>query len=118
MQRMPMGPTGAAMENSIKAPRGKKELLTVAPGDSAYERNFSNRSFLALQIGHTSGGCSRAQRYPQTLQRQMGNGRDFTPTAAGRAKAAFLSSDEGLRSGIEDIIFFPSRTSFETYKAQ
>jgi len=29
--------------------------------------NFSNRSFLALQIGQSSGGSSRAHKYPHTV---------------------------------------------------
>ena len=81
MQRMPMGPTGAAMESPMRAPCRNRRGLMAAPKGSFYDKNFSNRSFLALQIGQTSGGCSRAQRYPQTLQRQMGNGSDFAPTA-------------------------------------
>jgi hypothetical protein len=40
--------------------------------DSAAYQKCSKRSFLALQIGQTPGGFSRAQRYPQTLQRQTG----------------------------------------------
>lgn len=106
------------MESPMRAPRRNRERMVAAPKGSVYDKNFSKRSRFALQIGQTSGGCSRAQRYPQTLQRQMGKGRDFAPIAAGRAKAAFLSSGEGLRSGIEEGVFFPSMASFETYNAQ
>ena len=68
--------------------------------------NRSNRSFVALQIGQIPGGCSRAQRYPQTLQRQTGNGSEepTRPVTCLSTIPFFRSPREGLRSGIGDSV--------------
>ena len=46
----------------------RRSLVLGAP---TYQKR-SKRSCLALQIGQTPGGRSRAQRYPQTRQRHTG----------------------------------------------
>jgi len=63
--------------------------------------NFSKRSFFALQMGQISGACSRAQRYPHTLQRHTGrlnrgDNSDSPETLLFKA----LASSGGRRSGI------------------
>lgn len=73
--------------------------------------NLSNRSFFTLQMGHTSGACSRAHRYPHTLQRQTGSGSlkavpFFCPAIPGEALP--------LRSGMRPSFFFPCTMSWET----
>lgn len=64
-----------------------------------YDRNISNRSFFALQIGQTSGGASRAARYPQTLHLHTGYGR-FPGFCVIDASFVLRSVRDGLRSGM------------------
>lgn len=87
----------------------------------------SNRSFEALQIGHASGGCSRAQRYPHTLHRQTGNGRErdgrerdgSDPVCTDRTVFLFPRLDRGgLRSGTGAASFAPFAMDSFTYRAQ
>ena len=75
--------------------------------------NRWNRSFLTLQIGQISGGWSRAQRYPHTVQRQTGKDRDGNGPVETVGTVLFsLRSDlEGLRSGTGGACFFPPAIS-------
>jgi hypothetical protein len=45
--------------------------------------NLSNLSFLALQMGHISGGLSRAHKYPYTLRLKIGKGRKLGEFVSG-----------------------------------
>ena len=89
-------------------------ILMVASGVSqknTSQINRSNRSFPALQIGQISGACSRAQRYPQTEQRQTGNGRELDITGYVCIRPVFTRSDRGgRRSGTGPESFFPFTT--------
>jgi hypothetical protein len=78
----------------------------------------SNRSFLALHMGHMSGGASLAHRYPQTLHRHTGSGRDVTAFGAFLGWDSFRSFHGGRRSGMAPICFLPFTTSSETYRPQ
>jgi hypothetical protein len=82
--------------------------------------NLSNRSFVALHIGHIPGGCSRAQRYPQTLQRQTGRGKiGFSVVEATLTGAAFPRWDRGgRRSGMGATFCLPVAIASFTYRAQ
>jgi hypothetical protein len=77
-----------------------------------YQRKRSKRSFFALQMGQTSGGFSRAQRYPQTLHRHTGKGK--LDKLAFSAFTFFLFSGGGRRSWIDDISCFPLATASAT----
>lgn len=71
--------------------------------------NRSNRSFVTLQIGQIPGGCSRAQRYPQTLQRQMGRGNTSAGVVetSGTTPPFFRTDRGGRRSGTGATGFSP-----------
>ena len=76
---------------------------------NVYHIKRSNRSFLTLQMGQIPGGCSRAQRYPQTVQRQTGNGSGLTwPGERGCSSALFTSfGSRGTSSGTGTACVFP-----------
>ncbi len=76
--------------------------------------NLSKRSFLALQIGHISGGPSRAQRYPQTLHLQTGRGSPFKFTSGGSGFNLDFSLPDGLLSGTGLNGCFPEATAPDT----
>jgi len=79
----------------------------------------SKRSFLALQMGHSSGGSSLAQRYPHTLQRHTGNeSLLLSISTAGFSAIFILTSGDGLLSGMEPMLFSPRATPWETYSPQ
>lgn len=75
--------------------------------------NRSNRSFVTLQIGQIPGGDGRAQRYPQTVQRQTGKGNTGLDVVLIVCMAfKVLRSDRGgRRSGIGLVVSFPEATS-------
>jgi hypothetical protein len=75
--------------------------------------NLSNLSFLALQMGQTSGGASRPHKYPQTTLRHTGTDK-FVVAAAIPDAALFLASGAGLLSGTGPSSFLPLITSPDT----
>ena len=82
--------------------------------------NRSNRSLVTLQIGQISGGCSRAQRYPQTPQRHTGN-RNDPAGETGIARIAVFSPRSargGRRSGTGASNDLPIAIALVTYSAQ
>src|SRR5208283_2074344 len=84
------------------------------------QANRSNRSFVALQIGQIPGGCSRAQRYPQTLHRQIGwekAGETAVPVI--RNTGPFpLWERGGRRSGTGATFWLPWAIASFTYQAE
>ena len=98
----------------------KKELFPEAYILKKDQTNLSNRSFEALQIGHIPGGCSRAQRYPQTLQRQTGSGKTGTDVVETiLTTRVFPRSDRGgRRSGMGATFCFPVAIASFMYSAQ
>jgi hypothetical protein len=77
----------------------------------------SNLSFVALHIGHISGGASLAHKYPQTLHRQTGYDKDSTGPGSDLG-LIFLCSTGGRRSGIAETCLVPLTTAFDTYSPQ
>jgi hypothetical protein len=79
----------------------------------------SKRSFSALQMGHNSGGSSRAQRYPHTLQRHTGwESLLLSISTVDFSAIFFFTSGGGLLSGMEPMFFWPRETPWETYSPQ
>jgi len=85
-----------------------------------YQTNLSNRSFVALHIGQIPGGWSRAQRYPQTLQRQTGRGKTGIAVVEATLIDAVLPLWErgGRRSGTGATFCLPVAIAALTYRAQ
>jgi len=109
----------------------RPHILGKVSSEKKFQTTLSNLSLVALQIGQIPGGCSRAQRYPQILQRQTGREKiglsvvEATRTGAGgvrvRVRLSVYSrnkaqiephimpfTDPYPRSG---GIFFPDRVS-------
>jgi hypothetical protein len=78
----------------------------------------SKRSLFTLQIGHISGGFSRAHRYPQTLHRHTGKDSVLGKLLSGFAVIFNRSSLEGRLSGIVWMFCFLAATAALTYSPQ
>ncbi len=76
--------------------------------------NRSNLSFLALHIGQTSGGPSRAHRYPQTLHLQTGRGSEERVLFEDTSLTFERFSGGGRRSGMLCTFWSPFTTAWET----
>lgn len=74
--------------------------------------NLSNLSALALHIGHTPGGPSRAHKYPQTRHLHTGSGSE--DIVAGICSLLFLSSGGFRLSGMGATLISPSITLSDT----
>ena len=94
----------------------RTSVATAATELRSYMKR-SNRSFPALQTGQTNGGCGRAHKYPQTLQRHTGNGRPFAVTCSISSPCAGIPPT-GRRSGMATRAFLPLLMSSETYRPQ
>ena len=80
--------------------------------------NFSNLSLETLHIGHTSGGLSLAQRYPQTLQRHTGFESSVDILTVISSFIFSRTDGDGLLSGIDCSFFSPDNIPIETYNPQ
>ena len=71
-------------------------------------------------MGQISGGCSRAQRYPQTLQRQTGRGKTGSAVVETVLTIRVFPRSErgGRRSGTGTTFCFPRAIASFTYRAQ